>query len=158
MPFLKFICTECGHLDAPCHHWLEHRGSPELHELHGLRKLLVKIISILTVPARATLRIGGLMPATIEQGKTASSTFKEFTQSGAEIPNAGPIAFSSSDSNIATVDGSGLCSGLNPGDVTISGRDTVNGLSASDLLTVTVTVPVPPPDTATSATLTLTAN
>lgn len=156
MPFLKFICTECGHLDAPCHHWLEHHGSPELHELHGLRKLLVKIISILTVPARATLRIGGLMSATIEQGKTATATFKEFTQSGAEIPNAGPITFSSSDTNIATVDENGLCTGQNPGDVTISGKDTVNGLSASDLLTVTA--PAPPPETATQATLTLKAN
>jgi uncharacterized protein YjdB len=99
------------------------------------------------------------MPATIEQGKTASATFKEFTQSGAEIPNAGPITFSSSDTNVATVDENGLCTGVNPGDVTISGTDTVNGLSAHDLLTVTVPAPPPPPpDTATSATLTLTAN
>ncbi len=65
------------------------------------------------------------------------------------VPNAGPIAFSSDNPAVATVDpASGAGTAVAAGTANISGVDSVNSLSASDVLTVTAPVAV-------SATLTL---
>lgn len=96
------------------------------------------------------------MPATISVGKTASSLFQEWSGpsgTGTVLPNAGTINYTSSDATIATVDSTGLVTGVAAGSATISGVDSVNSLSASDSVTVTAVVVV-----AQSATLTLTAN
>lgn len=136
-------------------------------EIRFNRAALLEIIhdvkSILNRPISATLQLQAnqpfllgekVMPATIQVGKTATSLFQEWTEpngTGNVVPNAGAIAYTSSDSNIATVDpSSGVATGVNPGTATITGMDQANNLSASDTLTVT-------PATAVSATLTLTA-
>jgi hypothetical protein len=99
--------------------------------------------------------IGGSMPATILIGGTANSLFQEWTGpngTGTVIPNAGAIAYTSSNPAVATVDpASGIATGVTAGNATISGTDPVNSLTASDTLTVTAPA-------AQSATLTLTAN
>ena len=97
------------------------------------------------------------MPATILIGGTASSLFQEWTGpngTGTVVPNAGTIAYTSSNPAVATVDpASGVVTGVAAGQATISGDDPSNNLSASDTVTVTV-----PTEVAVSATLTLTAN
>lgn len=98
------------------------------------------------------------MPATIQVGKTATAVYKEFTGpngTGDEIAPLAAPSFSSSDPNVATVDGNGLVTGMGAGTATITGTDHLNSLSASD--TVEVQGP-PPPPVAQSATLTVTAN
>lgn len=95
------------------------------------------------------------MPATIIIGGTATSLFQEWTGpngTGTVVPNAGTIAYTSSDTAVATVDAAtGIATGVAPGTATISGTDSVNNLTASDTLTVSH-----PP--AVSATESLTAN
>lgn len=95
------------------------------------------------------------MSATILVGGTASSLFQEWTGpsgTGTKVPNAGAIAYTSSDPTVATVDAaSGVATGVNAGTAVITGTDSVNNLTASDTLTVNH-----PP--AQSATETLTAN
>lgn len=94
------------------------------------------------------------MPATILVGKTAQANYQEWSGpngTGDRLPSAGPVTFLSSDTNIATVDpSSGLITGVALGSATISGSDSTNGLSASDVVNVT--------EQAQSATLTITAN
>ena len=96
-----------------------------------------------------------LMPATLSVGQTATAQLHEFTGlngSGSEIPPIGPVTYSSSDDTIATVDAStGLVTAVGPGVATITGLDSGNGLSASDIVSDT-------PVVAQSATLTLTVN
>lgn len=96
-----------------------------------------------------------LMPATLQVGQTATAVLKEFTGlngSGVEIAPVGPVSFSSSDAAIATVDPtSGLVTAVGPGTATITGLDSGNGLSASDVVSDT-------PVVAQSAVLTLTVN
>lgn len=95
------------------------------------------------------------MPATVNVGGTASSLFQEWTGpngTGTVVPDAGAIAFTSSNPAVATVDAaSGVATGVSAGTAVITGTDPVNNLTASDTLTVTN-----PP--AQSATETLTAN
>jgi len=97
------------------------------------------------------------MPATIDVGKTANSLFQEWTGpngTGTVVPNAGAIAYTSSNPAVATVDpASGVATGVSAGTASITGTDPVNNLTASDTLTVIA----PPPPPAVSATLTLTA-
>jgi hypothetical protein len=108
------------------------------------------------VATSATLTFkGDIMPATILVGGTANSLFQEWTGpngTGTVLPNAGAIAYTSSNPAVATVDpASGIATGVSAGSATISGSDPVNSLTASDTLTVTAPA-------AQSATLTLTAN
>lgn len=101
------------------------------------------------------------MPATVIVGGTASPLFQEWTGpsgTGTVVPNAGAIAFTSSNPAVATVDpASGVATGVSAGTAVISGADPVNNLTASDTLTVNAPPPPPPPP-AVSATLSLTAN
>lgn len=98
------------------------------------------------------------MPATVVIGGTANSLFQEWTGpngTGTVVPNAGAIAYTSSNTAVATVDPvAGVATGVSAGTAVITGTDPVNNLTASDTLTVT---PATPP-VAVSATLTLTAN
>jgi hypothetical protein len=166
-PLVKFFCKICGPREKPCEHW----------ERHVLEKLLVlmetvhaenlEIIHLLKQPESATLRLTAdipslvgakSMPATVLVGGTANSLFQEWTGpngTGTVVPNAGPVTFSSDNPAVATVDpSSGVATGVSAGTANISGVDSANSLSASDVLTVTA----PPPPPAVSATLTLTAN
>jgi len=83
----------------------------------------------------------------------AQATFTEFdgpNGTGNQVPPVGAVTFSSSATNIATVDpASGKVTPIAAGTATITGTDAGNSLTASDTLTVT--------DTAVSATLTLAA-
>ena len=96
-----------------------------------------------------------LMPATLQIGQTATAVLNEFTGlngTGAKIAPIGPVTFSSSDATIATVDpATGVVTAVGPGVATITGLDSGNGLSASDVVSDT-------PVVAQSATLTLTVN
>src|SRR5580698_3846563 len=97
------------------------------------------------------------MPATVVIGGTANSLFQEWTGpngTGTVVPNAGAIAYTSSNPAVATVDpASGVATGVSAGTATITGTDPANNLTASDTLTVNAST-----GTAVSATLTLTAN
>jgi hypothetical protein len=155
-PFTKFICTECGHSEVPCKHWWESKDS---QRFKFIESALCEIIHILNRPQSATLRlqpnqpvlVGGAMPKTIPIGGTASSVFQEWSGpngTGQVVPDAGPIAYSSDNTAVATVDSNtGFATGVGAGTANISGKDTVDNLVGSDVLTVT-----PPP---VSATLTL---
>jgi hypothetical protein len=104
----------------------------------------------------ATLTIeGDTMSATIQVGKTATAVLHEFagvSGTGQELPPIGPVAYTSSDPTIATVDmATGKVTGIAPGTVTITGTDAGNKLTASDTVTVT-----PAPVVAQSATLVVT--
>ena len=94
------------------------------------------------------------MPASIVVGKTATSTWQEWSGpngTGDKLPPAGPVTYASSDATIATVDANtGVVTGVAAGTATITGTDGTNSLTASDTVTVTAEVAV-------SATLTLTA-
>ena len=156
MPFFKFICTECGHRDEPCQHFINHVVEKELKFLHGA---VLEIIHLLLRPFSATLRFKELqMPATIQIGGTANSLFQEWTGpngTGSVVPNAGAIAYTSDNTAVATVDpSSGVVTGVAEGSANITGTDQVNNLTASD----SITVQTPPPPPAQSATLQLTAN
>jgi Bacterial Ig-like domain (group 2) len=134
--------------------------------MHGIIALLIILIGVSIwlwyvfkhYHARsATLTFKGIktMPATILVGGTANSLFQEWTGpsgTGTVVPNAGTIAYSSSNTAVATVDpASGVATGVSAGTASITGVDSVNSLTASDTLTVNNPA-------AQSATLTLTAN
>ena len=96
------------------------------------------------------------MAATIQVGGTgAQAVFTEFdglNGTGNVAADGGPIAFSSSAPAIATVDPvSGAIVAVAPGTATITGTDSVNGLTAADTVTVIA-------GAAQSATLVVTAN
>jgi hypothetical protein len=96
-----------------------------------------------------------LMPATLSIGQTATAIATEWSGpngTGSPLAAAGPIAFSSSDATIATVDpASGLVTAVGPGTATITGTDSTNGLSGSDVVSDS-------PITAQSLTVVVTAN
>lgn len=106
------------------------------------------IIHILNRPQSATLvlqpktlhLVGGKMPKTIAPGGSATSLFQEWTGpngTGTVVPNAGAIAYSSDNPAVATVDATtGVATGVADGTANISGKDSVNNLTASDVLTV----------------------
>ena len=100
------------------------------------------------------------MPAIIVVGGNgAKAVFTEYTGlngSGDVIAPLGPVQYASSDANVATVDSNGNVLAVGAGSCSISAKDTVNGLSASD--TLTVQPQVAPPPVAQSATLVLSAN
>ncbi len=93
------------------------------------------------------------MPVTILVGKTAASTWQEWSGpngTGDKLAPAGSVTYMSSDPTIATVDlNTGIATGVAVGAVSIAGTDTANNLTASDTLTVI--------ETAQSATLVLSA-
>ena len=95
------------------------------------------------------------MPATIKIGGAgAKFTFTEFSGpngTGDVLPAAGPINYASDNPGVGTVDASGNVTAVAAGTCNISGQDSVNGLTASDVLTVEAEV-------AQSATGVLTAN
>ena len=63
--------------------------------------------------------------------------------SGDPVPDAGTINYASDNAAVATVDASGNVTALAAGTANIAGIDSVNGLTASDMLTVTSTTPPP---------------
>jgi len=184
--FTKFICTVCGHRDAPCVHWQQTEDQKrwkfiegalqELISLHNQQiidreniliseddLILEKVDQIwdfLHKPQSATLKFSGGsgMPATVNIGGTANSLFQEWTGpngTGTVVPNAGAISYTSDNPAAATVDpATGVATGVSAGTANITGTDSVNSLTASDVLTVQT----PPPPKAVSATLSLTAN
>jgi len=129
----------------------------EDHETH---RLLCEVIELLRhilhrLPQHPKSATGELMPATISVGGNgATFTFKEWSGpngSGHELPPAGPVSYTSDTPAVATVDASGQVTAVAAGNATITGTDSANGLSASDMLTVS-------PEVAVSATGVLTAN
>lgn len=130
-------------------------GSSNCKDLEKDVDEILEILKRAFTAHSAILTIGGNMPATIQVGQTATAVLHEFAGlngTGQELPPIGPVAYTSSDPTIATVDmSSGLVTGVAPGTVTITGTDAGNGLSASDSDTVT-------PVTARSATLVVTPN
>jgi hypothetical protein len=119
---------------------------------------------ILTPRLSATLRIhrhhhhgDHHMPATLTTvGQTASSLYQEWdgpNGSGNPLSPAGPVSYATSDASIATVDASsGQVTAVANGTATITGSDSANGLSASDIVTVAIAA------AAQSATLVITAD
>lgn len=95
------------------------------------------------------------MPATIQVGKTASSSFLEWSGpngTGTQEAPVGAVTYSSDNTAVATVDpATGIATGVSAGTANISGTDAGNSLTASDVLTVSI-------GPAVSATLTLAAN
>jgi hypothetical protein len=166
MAFWRFVCSEChrgGSSEEPCKHFAEHEVVRLLkEEIKFNRMALLEIIHLLNRPQSATLRLEvnqfsgeNTMPATVQIGGTANSLFQEWTGpngTGTVVPNAGAIAYTSSDPAVATVDpASGVATGVSAGTANITGTDPTNNLTASDVLTVSAPAAV-------SATLTLTAN
>lgn len=80
-----------------------------------------------------------LMPVSLAVGKTATAVLEEFvSQGGEQVPDVGPVSFTTSDPTIATVDAaSGLITAVAAGTATIAGLDAGNNLTASDTVTVT---------------------
>jgi hypothetical protein len=133
---------------------LEHIG----HELHEIAHLLRRLVGKHAESATLTFtdsKGNPIMPATLAVGATATAVYQEWSGlngTGAKLPSAGPVAFTSSDVTIATVDpASGLVTAVGPGTATITGTDATNGLSASDVVSDT-------PLVAQSATVVVTAN
>ena len=130
-----------------------------VHELHRIANCLCGILELLrrmTTAHSATLTLRGItMPVTMQIGQTATAVLHEFTGpngTGTELPPIGPVAYTSSDPSVASVDmASGVVTAVAPGTATITGTDGGNSLSASD--SVTVATPV-----AVSATLVITPN
>jgi hypothetical protein len=126
----------------------------ELHEIAGILKISGMKARSLVVQIH-DLEGNTLMPATLTVGQTAQAVAVEFSGlagAGSIIPNAGPIAWASSDVTIATVDAaSGLVTSVAAGTATITGTDSVNGLSGSDTVSDTAV-------TAQSMVVTVTAN
>jgi hypothetical protein len=133
---------------------------------HEILKLLREILCILKRESHtahsATLTLFDdegepLMPATIVVGQTATAVYTEWSGpagTGTALPDAGPVAFTSSDPTNAPVDpNTGIVTGVGATTATITGTDATNNLTASDTVTVTAAVTV-----AQSATLVLTAN
>jgi Bacterial Ig-like domain (group 2) len=113
---------------------------------------------LLGKPFSAKLTFKGVqgMPATIQVGGSgAQAVFTEFSGlngTGSIAPDAGPVAFSSDNPAVATVDpNSGAIVAVSVGTANISGTDSVDGLTASDSVTVTAAAPL-------SATLVVTAD
>jgi hypothetical protein len=175
--FVKFLCRECGPSDHPCRHYEPRPENPiEFHALVRLlnevlesqQRLYMEFLRFIRRPQSATLTLvvgkpdphrtrgAKKMPATIKVGGTASSAFQEFdgpSGTGNPVANAGPANFESDNPAVATVDAaSGIATGVGAGTCNIKGTDSVNGLAASDVLTVEAPAPV-----AQSATLVLTA-
>jgi hypothetical protein len=79
-----------------------------------------------------------LMPATLTIGQTAQAVATEFTGlngTGALIPNAGTIGWTSSAPAIATVDpASGIVTAVGSGTANIVGLDSANGLTNFDVV------------------------
>lgn len=127
---------------------------PVLHRLDKIISLLHLIYARLSAKS-ATLSFGEEkgMPASISVGKTATAVFTEWdgpNGTGNKVPPSGAVNYASDNTSVATVDANGVATGVAPGTCNISGTDSVNGLSASDSLTVNAV--------AQSATLVLTAN
>lgn len=74
-------------------------------------------VTVQTYPARVTIAAPG---NTIGSGNTTQLTAEPRSRAGAILTGVTPIAWSSSDETIATVDGAGLVTGKSPGNVTIS--------------------------------------
>ena len=149
MPIFRFTCSICGPKEDPCEHFEHSEIKKELHFLHHA---VLEIIHLLHRPFSATLKFEGVdMPKTVAPGGTATALFQEWTGpsgTGTVVPNAGPIAFSSDNTAVATVDAAtGAVTAVADGKATITGTDSVNNLTASDILTVA--------SPAVSATLTL---
>jgi Bacterial Ig-like domain (group 2) len=101
-----------------------------------------------------TKRGENTMPLTVPLGTPVVAVFAEWdgpNGTGNQVPDAGPINYTSDNTAVASVDADGNVTGLSAGSANISGVDSVNGLSAQD--SVTFTSAPPPP--AVSATLTL---
>lgn len=94
--------------------------------------------------------------AEIKVGKTGQAKFTEFdgpNGTGNEVPPVGQILYESGDPGIATVDASGLVTGVAVGTVIIHGTDQGNGLTAAEGQSIVAGGGV-----AVSATLVVTAN
>lgn len=138
MPLFRFVCSICGPKEEPCEH---HEQSEIQKEFKFLHYAVLEIIHLLHRPFSATIKFEGVtMPKTIAPGGTATAVFQEWTGpsgTGTVVPNAGSIAFSSDNTAVATVDAStGAVTAIADGTANISGKDSVNNLSASDVLTV----------------------
>ncbi len=82
--------------------------------------------------------------ASILAGSSQTFTATAFDAEGNPIPGA-PLGWSSSDPAIANVNATGVATGNEPGEVTISAT-AVSGANASATLTVTEPTPLPPTD------------
>lgn len=89
------------------------------------------------------------MPLTLAVGKTATAVLTEFDAAGNVVPSVTAPAYTSDTPAVATVAGNQVTA-VGIGTANITGADSGDGISASDVLTVV--------DTATSGKLTLTAN
>jgi hypothetical protein len=131
----------------------------DINVSRAIRAIDIVITRILNQqPFSAKLTFKGVsgMPATIQVGGSgAQAVFTEFSGlngSGAITPDGGPIAFSSDNPAVATVDPvSGAVVAVSVGSANIIGLDSVNGLTAQDSVTVTAAAPL-------SATLVVTAD
>jgi Big-like domain-containing protein len=109
------------------------------HELRRFNNLVERFLHLAFPPLKAVSASEELMPATVAIGGTAISTFTEFDANGNVVPNSSALAFTSSNTAVATVDPvAGTATGVSAGTATITGTDPTNGnVSASDTLTVT---------------------
>lgn len=78
-------------------------------------------------------------PGTVTVGGTLQMTATGNDPGGSALPSVGTVTFTSSDDTKATVNGSGLVSGVAAGDVVISAEATVGGVTHSGDADVTVT-------------------
>lgn len=73
--------------------------------------------------------------AEIKVGKTGHAKFTEFdgpNGTGNEVAPVGQVLYESGDPGVATVDASGLVTGVSVGTVIIHGTDQGNGLTAAE--------------------------
>lgn len=89
------------------------------------------------------------MPLTLPVGGTATAVLTEFDAQGNVVPAVAPPSYASDNPAVATVSGNQVTA-VGIGTANISGTDSGDNQTASDVLTVT--------DVATSSKLTLTAN
>lgn len=129
-----------------------------LHEILEVERKQLEVLREIRhelKPHRAKSAKGENVPATIVvNGNGAKFTFTEFdgaNGAGNAVAPAGPINYASDNTAVGTVDASGNVTAVGAGTCNISGQDSVNGLTASDVLTVTGAAAV-------SATGVLTAN
>ena len=149
MPFFKFICTECGHRDEPCQHFINHVVEKELKFLHGA---VLEIIHLLLRQIGfhvSQLQGDNKMPIT---GIVAGSTgvFQETpTPQGAVIPAGTVPVWSTSDTANTTLspspDGTQVSVAVAPGATITSFDLTVANQDGSFPTTVSVPVLAPPP-------------
>lgn len=135
-----------------------------IHRLDRIIKLLEEILSVgkkiyAILPKKAhsaTLRVqGDDGMAEIKVGKTGQAKFTEFdgpNGTGNEVPPVGQVVYESGDPAIATIDATGLVTGVAPGTVVLHATDQGNSISASEAETI-----VPGGGPAQSATLVVTA-